>query len=201
MPWEWFATAKATSQVSLCTSGWFLGEIISSSQDRLWYILRLILPPAGGCVYCAHSWSVSKQPFPDSVFPPYSFSGVGMWLNVFCVCPSGNEVIGVDSAEVRASVQYLHIIDNQQTLFELSHKLEPRAWKHWSTCHRRLDATCHTFASSPSQQRCPMDCKVPNVLYFWENETLMSALEEILHIKRGLAKLGGEEAVSSLYSS
>lgn len=46
---------------------------------------------------------------------------------VFCVCPSGNEVIGVDSAEVRASVQYLHIIDNQQTLFELSHKLEPRA--------------------------------------------------------------------------
>ncbi|XP_012773762.1 rap guanine nucleotide exchange factor (GEF) 5a isoform X1 [Maylandia zebra] len=40
---------------------------------------------------------------------------------------SGNEVIGVDSAEVRASVHYLHIIDNQQTLFELSHKLEPRA--------------------------------------------------------------------------
>ncbi|KAM9386327.1 rap guanine nucleotide exchange factor 5 [Pholidichthys leucotaenia] len=39
----------------------------------------------------------------------------------------GNEVIGVDSAEVRASVNYLHIIDNQQTLFELSHKLEPRA--------------------------------------------------------------------------
>uniref|UniRef100_A0A8C5HMV3 Rap guanine nucleotide exchange factor (GEF) 5a n=1 Tax=Gouania willdenowi TaxID=441366 RepID=A0A8C5HMV3_GOUWI len=39
----------------------------------------------------------------------------------------GNEVIGVDSAEVRASVQHLHIIDNQQTLFELSHKLEPRA--------------------------------------------------------------------------
>ncbi|KAK5883764.1 hypothetical protein CesoFtcFv8_020060 [Champsocephalus esox] len=39
----------------------------------------------------------------------------------------GNEVIGVDSADVRASVHYLHIIDNQQTLFELSHKLEPRA--------------------------------------------------------------------------
>uniref|UniRef100_A0A672HE80 Rap guanine nucleotide exchange factor (GEF) 5a n=1 Tax=Salarias fasciatus TaxID=181472 RepID=A0A672HE80_SALFA len=30
-------------------------------------------------------------------------------------------------SEVRASVHYLHIIDNQQTLFELSHKLEPRA--------------------------------------------------------------------------
>ncbi|XP_051928656.1 rap guanine nucleotide exchange factor 5 isoform X2 [Hippocampus zosterae] len=40
---------------------------------------------------------------------------------------TGNEVIGVDSAELRASVHYLHIIDNQQTLFELSHKLEPRA--------------------------------------------------------------------------
>uniref|UniRef100_A0A1A7XZ87 Rap guanine nucleotide exchange factor (GEF) 5 n=1 Tax=Iconisemion striatum TaxID=60296 RepID=A0A1A7XZ87_9TELE len=39
----------------------------------------------------------------------------------------GNEVIGVDSAEVMASVHCLHIIDNQQTLFELSHKLEPRA--------------------------------------------------------------------------
>uniref|UniRef100_A0A3Q2ZFH0 Rap guanine nucleotide exchange factor (GEF) 5a n=1 Tax=Kryptolebias marmoratus TaxID=37003 RepID=A0A3Q2ZFH0_KRYMA len=39
----------------------------------------------------------------------------------------GNEVIGVDSAEVRMSVHCLHIIDNQQTLFELSHKLEPRA--------------------------------------------------------------------------
>nr|XP_054600650.1 rap guanine nucleotide exchange factor 5 [Nothobranchius furzeri] len=39
----------------------------------------------------------------------------------------GHEVIGVDSAEVRASVHCLHIIDNQQTLFELSHKLEPRA--------------------------------------------------------------------------
>ncbi|KAM8883613.1 rap guanine nucleotide exchange factor 5 [Synchiropus picturatus] len=38
----------------------------------------------------------------------------------------GNEVIGVDSAEIRASVHCLHIIDNQQTLFELSHKLEPR---------------------------------------------------------------------------
>uniref|UniRef100_A0A4W4EGX7 Rap guanine nucleotide exchange factor (GEF) 5a n=1 Tax=Electrophorus electricus TaxID=8005 RepID=A0A4W4EGX7_ELEEL len=34
---------------------------------------------------------------------------------------------GVDSTDVRASVQYLHIIDNQQTLFELSHRLEPRA--------------------------------------------------------------------------
>ncbi|KAM4597637.1 rap guanine nucleotide exchange factor 5-like, partial [Polymixia lowei] len=39
----------------------------------------------------------------------------------------GNEVTGGDSAEVRASVHHLHIIDNQQTLFELSHKLEPRA--------------------------------------------------------------------------
>uniref|UniRef100_A0A667XXM4 Rap guanine nucleotide exchange factor 5 n=1 Tax=Myripristis murdjan TaxID=586833 RepID=A0A667XXM4_9TELE len=36
-------------------------------------------------------------------------------------------ITGSDSAEVRASVHCLHIIDNQQTLFELSHKLEPRA--------------------------------------------------------------------------
>ncbi|XP_071231061.1 rap guanine nucleotide exchange factor 5-like isoform X1 [Salvelinus alpinus] len=39
----------------------------------------------------------------------------------------GNEVVGSDSPEVRASVHHLHIIDNQQTLFQLSHKLEPRA--------------------------------------------------------------------------
>lgn len=66
--------------------------------------------------------TISRQFF----FPLFLFS---CWYvtYVFCVCPSGNEVIGVDSAEVRASVQYLHIIDNQQTLFELSHKLEPRA--------------------------------------------------------------------------
>uniref|UniRef100_A0A8D0CPA9 Rap guanine nucleotide exchange factor 5 n=1 Tax=Sander lucioperca TaxID=283035 RepID=A0A8D0CPA9_SANLU len=31
------------------------------------------------------------------------------------------------SSEVRAYIDYLHIIDNQQTLFELSHRLEPRA--------------------------------------------------------------------------
>uniref|UniRef100_A0A3Q0SB39 Rap guanine nucleotide exchange factor 5 n=1 Tax=Amphilophus citrinellus TaxID=61819 RepID=A0A3Q0SB39_AMPCI len=32
-----------------------------------------------------------------------------------------------DHMEVRAYIDYLHIIDNQQTLFELSHRLEPRA--------------------------------------------------------------------------
>uniref|UniRef100_A0A3Q3AYM0 Rap guanine nucleotide exchange factor 5 n=1 Tax=Kryptolebias marmoratus TaxID=37003 RepID=A0A3Q3AYM0_KRYMA len=31
------------------------------------------------------------------------------------------------SSEVRAYIDYLHVIDNQQTLFELSHRLEPRA--------------------------------------------------------------------------
>lgn len=58
------------------------------------------------------------------------FSVVGVRDRLMCVCVcvlSGNEVVGVDSAEVRASVQHLHIIDNQQTLFELSHKLEPRS--------------------------------------------------------------------------
>uniref|UniRef100_A0A3Q3X5Q4 Ras-GEF domain-containing protein n=1 Tax=Mola mola TaxID=94237 RepID=A0A3Q3X5Q4_MOLML len=44
-----------------------------------------------------------------------------------CQSDQPNDVIGADSVEVRASVHYLHIIDNQQTLFELSHKLEPRA--------------------------------------------------------------------------
>ncbi|XP_016370241.1 rap guanine nucleotide exchange factor 5-like [Sinocyclocheilus rhinocerous] len=38
----------------------------------------------------------------------------------------GNELSACDGPEVRSSVHYLHIIDNQQTLFQLSHRLEPR---------------------------------------------------------------------------
>ncbi|KAL7394512.1 hypothetical protein ABVT39_027170 [Epinephelus coioides] len=38
----------------------------------------------------------------------------------------GNGITQKSSAEVRAYIDYLHIIDNQQTLFELSHRLEPR---------------------------------------------------------------------------
>ncbi|XP_008293044.1 rap guanine nucleotide exchange factor 5b [Stegastes partitus] len=41
--------------------------------------------------------------------------------------PMGNGITQKSSSEVRAYVDYLHIIDNQQTLFELSHRLEPRA--------------------------------------------------------------------------
>uniref|UniRef100_A0A3B4ACR7 Uncharacterized protein n=1 Tax=Periophthalmus magnuspinnatus TaxID=409849 RepID=A0A3B4ACR7_9GOBI len=39
----------------------------------------------------------------------------------------GNDITQKSSSEVRAYVDFLHIIDNQQTLFELSVKLEPRA--------------------------------------------------------------------------
>ncbi|KAI1886192.1 hypothetical protein AGOR_G00211460 [Albula goreensis] len=38
----------------------------------------------------------------------------------------GNEVAQKDSQDVRTYVHHLHVIDNQQTLFELSHRLEPR---------------------------------------------------------------------------
>ncbi|KAL7886395.1 hypothetical protein AOLI_G00041160 [Acnodon oligacanthus] len=38
----------------------------------------------------------------------------------------GNLLAQKDSAEVRGYINYLHIIDNQQTLFELSHRLEPK---------------------------------------------------------------------------
>uniref|UniRef100_A0A8C9V327 Rap guanine nucleotide exchange factor 5 n=1 Tax=Scleropages formosus TaxID=113540 RepID=A0A8C9V327_SCLFO len=37
------------------------------------------------------------------------------------------DYMGGDSPEVRSCVHYLHVIDNQQVLFELSHRLEPRA--------------------------------------------------------------------------
>ncbi|XP_075321442.1 rap guanine nucleotide exchange factor 5b isoform X2 [Odontesthes bonariensis] len=39
----------------------------------------------------------------------------------------GNGITQKSSSEVRAHIDYLHVIDNQQTLFELSHRLEPRA--------------------------------------------------------------------------
>lgn len=39
----------------------------------------------------------------------------------------GNGITEKSSSEVRAYIDHLHIIDNQQTLFELSHRLEPRA--------------------------------------------------------------------------
>ncbi|KAM6967888.1 rap guanine nucleotide exchange factor 5-like [Aplochiton taeniatus] len=39
----------------------------------------------------------------------------------------GNSITQKSSSEVRSYVDNLHIIDNQQTLFELSHRLEPRA--------------------------------------------------------------------------
>ncbi|XP_056901232.1 rap guanine nucleotide exchange factor 5-like [Takifugu flavidus] len=38
----------------------------------------------------------------------------------------GNGIIQKSSSEARAHIDYLHVIDNQQTLFELSHRLEPR---------------------------------------------------------------------------
>lgn len=39
----------------------------------------------------------------------------------------GNGLSQKSSSEVRAYMDCLHVIDNQQTLFELSHRLEPRA--------------------------------------------------------------------------
>ncbi|XP_058504653.1 rap guanine nucleotide exchange factor 5-like isoform X1 [Solea solea] len=38
----------------------------------------------------------------------------------------GNGIIQKSSPEVRSYIDYLHIIDSQQTLFDLSHRLEPR---------------------------------------------------------------------------
>uniref|UniRef100_A0A673J6J9 Rap guanine nucleotide exchange factor 5-like n=1 Tax=Sinocyclocheilus rhinocerous TaxID=307959 RepID=A0A673J6J9_9TELE len=43
-------------------------------------------------------------------------------LLIICI----NDCFKHDSVEVRTYINYLHVIDNQQTLFELSHRLEPR---------------------------------------------------------------------------
>ncbi|KAL0985503.1 hypothetical protein UPYG_G00157720 [Umbra pygmaea] len=44
---------------------------------------------------------------------------------------TGNGMPHKSSPEVRVYVEYLHVIDNQQTLFELSHRLEPRVQVHY----------------------------------------------------------------------
>ena len=40
--------------------------------------------------------------------------------------PLGNEVPQKEHQELKPYVHHLHIIDNQQMLFELSHRIEPR---------------------------------------------------------------------------
>ena len=91
---------------------------------------------------------------------------IHLWLCIYvCVCVLccllGNEVTGGDSAELRACVHCLHIIDNQQTLFELSHKLEPRAWTetHYQSTHThthaRARARTHTHTHTHSKQTRP----------------------------------------------
>lgn len=128
-------------------------------------------------------------------FPPIPVQPLVCDLCAVCVL-SGNEVIGVDSAEVRVSVQYLHIIDNQQTLFELSHKLEPRAWTHQRTQRK----TSHILLQDHRTSRG--DHWIVRWQIFWKyhTETFKQTflLWKKFYIKRGLAKLGAEEAVSIL---
>lgn len=49
-----------------------------------------------------------------------------LWVIQKFPSPPGNGIIQKSSSEARAYIDYLHVIDNQQTLFELSHRLEPR---------------------------------------------------------------------------
>lgn len=42
-------------------------------------------------------------------------------------CFAGNEVPSKEHHELKPYVHHLHVIDNQQALFELSHRIEPRA--------------------------------------------------------------------------
>lgn len=43
-------------------------------------------------------------------------------------CVTGNEVPSKEHHELKPYVHHLHVIDNQQALFELSHRIEPRVW-------------------------------------------------------------------------
>lgn len=89
MLWEWFATAKVTSQVSLLRF-WVISvltEVTKSSQERLWERFTPTLPPAGERVYCIRIWSVSKQPFRDffHFFPLFPFR---RWSVTYALCVS-----------------------------------------------------------------------------------------------------------------
>lgn len=43
-------------------------------------------------------------------------------------CLAGNEVPSKEHHELKPYIHHLHVIDNQQALFELSHRIEPRVW-------------------------------------------------------------------------
>lgn len=40
----------------------------------------------------------------------------------------GSDVSPKEQQELKSYVNHLYVIDSQQALFELSHRLEPRAW-------------------------------------------------------------------------
>lgn len=50
-------------------------------------------------------------------------------------CFAGNEVPSKEHHELKPYVHHLHVIDNQQALFELSHRIEPRAWACTASCN------------------------------------------------------------------
>lgn len=56
-----------------------------------------------------------------------SRQGAALWFLPF-LCPVGNEVPSKEHHELKPYVHHLHVIDNQQALFELSHRIEPRVW-------------------------------------------------------------------------
>lgn len=87
---------------------------ITKSVSKVTYIHDPLAP--AHCLTWFHTMALSKST--KSISP----SKVTRFLFIL-----GNGITQKSSSEVRAYIDYLHIIDNQQTLFELSQRLEPRS--------------------------------------------------------------------------
>uniref|UniRef100_A0A8C2HIP6 Rap guanine nucleotide exchange factor (GEF) 5a n=1 Tax=Cyprinus carpio TaxID=7962 RepID=A0A8C2HIP6_CYPCA len=107
-----------TAAVSRLNQTW---EKVPGKFKKLFSELELLTDPSMN--HKAYRDAFKKTKPPKIPFMPLLLKGNGKYMNIV---RSVRSLSPCDSPEVRSSVHYLHIIDNQQTLFELSHRLEPR---------------------------------------------------------------------------
>lgn len=109
-----FSTNFHTKSNFLKLSSSVFARQITKSVSKVTYIHDPLAP--AHCLTWFHTMALRKST--KSISP----SKVTRFLFIL-----GNGITQKSSSEVRAYIDYLHIIDNQQTLFELSQRLEPRS--------------------------------------------------------------------------
>lgn len=203
MLWEWFATARVTSQVSLCASGWFLLWLKSQNQVR------------NACnkywgVYCHLQASVDMAvilgQFPSNHFETVFLLFLSLfpfrrWSVIYVLCVSSQAMRWSGSTVQRWGWAF-----NTCTLLTISRRFS-NCHTNWSRAHERTmvhvtedseENVTHLLQDHRTSRgahwivRCQM---------FWKYhmETFKQTfLLWKFYIKRGLAKFGVEEAVSIL---